>query len=143
MNVKAFRVTLPWPPTVNHYWGRRVIPVDRKKTKFRIHTFIARAGQEFRAQVLKDLKARYPLLVPLSCRLCVKVELCPPTKAQRDLDNFNKGPLDALKHAGVYVDDSQIDDLRVVRGPVVSSGCVKVTLWKHEKQPQTTKELFK
>ena len=32
----------------------------------------------------------------------------------------------ALEHAGVFVDDSQIDDLRIKRGPVVPGGKVLV-----------------
>jgi crossover junction endodeoxyribonuclease RusA len=32
---------------------------------------------------------------------------------RRDLDNLLKAPLDALTHAGVYVDDHLIVDLRI------------------------------
>ena len=142
MNVKAFRVTLPWPPTVNHYWGNRVIPLGGGR-RYSIQTYISQSGREFRKAVVDEIKNRFPNLVPLECRLCIRIELCPPTRATRDLDNFNKGPLDALKHAGVFKDDSQIDDLRVIRGAVVAGGCCKITLWKHETQPQETKELFK
>lgn len=141
MSVKAFRVVLPWPPTVNHYWGMRVIPLGGRK--FRVHRFISRTGEDFRKAVIADLKRQFPNLTPLDCRLCILIELCPPTRATRDLDNFSKGPLDALKHAGVYVDDSQIDDHRVIRGPVVKDGCCKITLWKHASQPIKPKELFR
>jgi crossover junction endodeoxyribonuclease RusA len=33
----------------------------------------------------------------------------PPDRRRRDLDNIQKPVLDALQHAGVYEDDSQID----------------------------------
>jgi crossover junction endodeoxyribonuclease RusA len=33
----------------------------------------------------------------------------PPDRRQRDLDNLQKPALDAMEHAGVYQDDSQID----------------------------------
>jgi len=38
----------------------------------------------------------------------------PPDRRRRDLDNLLKSVLDALEHAGVYADDSQVD-LLVVR----------------------------
>ena len=33
----------------------------------------------------------------------------PPDRRRRDLDNLLKPALDALQHAGVYEDDSQVD----------------------------------
>ena len=53
------------------------------------------------------------------------VTLHPPDHRRRDLDNSMKGLLDALEHAGVYADDSQIDELKIVRGDVMPGGaCV-------------------
>ena len=54
--------------------------------------------------------------------------LHPPTRARRDLANFEKAPVDALVFAGVFADDSQIDDLRLVRGSVEKPGRVVVRL---------------
>ena len=46
-----------------------------------------------------------------------------PDRRRRDLDNILKSMLDAL--AGhIYQDDSQIVDLRIVRGEVVKGGSV-------------------
>jgi crossover junction endodeoxyribonuclease RusA len=39
-----------------------------------------------------------------------------------DIDNRVKAALDALTHAGVYDDDSQIDELLVCRGEIVKGG---------------------
>ena len=52
-------------------------------------------------------------------RLSMTMTLFPPDKRRRDLDNAFKAPLDALAHAGVYEDDSQIDVLTIRRGAVM------------------------
>jgi crossover junction endodeoxyribonuclease RusA len=54
----------------------------------------------------------------------VDVELRPPTRAKRDLDNYLKALFDSLTHAEVWVDDSQIDELTVRRGRVMPGGGV-------------------
>ncbi len=46
----------------------------------------------------------------------------PPDRRRRDLDNLLKSVLDALEHAGVYADDSQIDLLVTKRREVVPNG---------------------
>ncbi|MEY4713325.1 MAG: hypothetical protein RIS88_2775 [Pseudomonadota bacterium] len=38
-----------------------------------------------------------------------------PDRRRRDLDNTLKATQDAMTHAGIWDDDSQIDDLRIVR----------------------------
>ncbi len=60
-------------------------------------------------------------------RLGMLIEAYPPDKRSRDLDNILKSLLDSLTKAGVWADDSQIDDLRVVRKTV--GGMVKVRVW--------------
>jgi crossover junction endodeoxyribonuclease RusA len=60
----------------------------------------------------------------------LKVELLafPPDRRRRDLDNLQKALLDSIVAAGVIEDDSNIDDLRVVRGPVFPGGKVQVVI---------------
>lgn len=62
----------------------------------------------------------------LTGRLQVWVEAWMPDRRKRDLDNIKKALLDSMTHAGVYEDDSQIDDLRSVRRDVVKGGYVIV-----------------
>lgn len=61
-------------------------------------------------------------------RLKMTLLVCAPDKRKRDLDNVCKATLDALQHSGVFEDDSQIDELRVVRGNKVIGGCLFVCL---------------
>jgi len=46
----------------------------------------------------------------------------PPDRRRRDLDNLQKSTLDALEHAGLYEDDSQIDLLIARRCEVAPGG---------------------
>ena len=92
------RFTLPFPPSINHYYrhvGNR--------------TLISRKGREFRTHVcglLAQMGGRKP---PRDGRLSVCLDAFPPDRRRRDLDNLQKPLLDAMQHGGVYVDDSQID----------------------------------
>ena len=107
---------LPYPPSVNHYWGTR--------GKIR---FIGAKGKEFRAEVLaRWYQARQQGFG--RARLEVEILLCPPDRRRRDIDNSAKAMLDALAHARVFEDDSQIDRLVIVRGQIEKGGAAVVTV---------------
>jgi crossover junction endodeoxyribonuclease RusA len=94
-------LTLPWPPSVNHYWLRNRNGSMRVSDK----------GLAFRDEVVRHAGLR----VAMRGRLSVLLQLHQPDARARDVDNICKATLDALAHADVYETDSQIDDLRVVR----------------------------
>lgn len=62
----------------------------------------------------------------LTGRIAVTLTCYQPDRRKRDLDNLPKSVLDALTHAGIWHDDGQIDDLRIVRAAVESPGRVVV-----------------
>lgn len=64
----------------------------------------------------------------LTGRLSLCVEAYPPDRRARDLDNLLKAVQDSLQHAGVYVSDSQIDSLQVVRCGIVKGGKIVVAV---------------
>jgi len=111
-------LTLPYPPSVNHYY-RRVGP----------RTLISREGREYRRTICGLLApgggsgVRKP---PLGGRIALAMDAFPPDRRRRDLDNLNKAVLDALEHAGVYADDSQIDLLLTRRREPVRGGGLTV-----------------
>jgi crossover junction endodeoxyribonuclease RusA len=116
---------LPFPPSVNQYW--RAIPLRGKGGKtVGARNIISEDGREYRERVVRQLK---PLSLPtLAGRLSLVIEFREPKPARaRDLDNFNKALWDALTHAGVWQDDSQIDQYTVCRGEP-GEGIVLITI---------------
>ena len=115
-------LTLPMPPTLNHMWG---MSGKRKYLKKEAH--------QFREAVVEEAirtKAK------ISGRLAIFIALYPSTLRKFDLDNRVKAVQDALEHAGVFLNDEQIDFLWVVRRPVVKGGMCKVLLVEHDKVHQ-------
>jgi crossover junction endodeoxyribonuclease RusA len=110
---------LPYPPSVNHYW-RRV----------GARTLISRAGRAFRTDVCSLLAARR--VRPLSGPLKVDIDVYPPDRRRRDVDNLPKAILDALQHGGAYHDDSQIICLSITKHEVVPDGKTLVTIQQAE-----------
>jgi len=111
----TIKLKLPYPPTVNHYWGQ----LGSKK-------FLGKKGKEFREAVF--LCAYNARKGALNARLHMEVYLYPPDKRKRDVDNVLKPLLDALEHAGVYENDSQIDKLCITRREVVPNGSCYVEI---------------
>ena len=106
---------LPFPPTVNTYWRR----VGGK-------TLISQKGRAYAEQVL--WMTRRTARFPEGKRAAVVVEAYMPDKRNRDLDNLFKALLDSLVKAGVLVDDSVIDDLRIIRSGIIKDGKVLVSI---------------
>ena len=107
-------IELTYPPTMNTYW---------RHVGYR--TLISREGRTFRRNVCALLGGgrRKP---PTSGRIALAMDAYPPDHRRRDLDNLQKPVLDALEHAGVYADDSQIDLLVTRRREVVPGGRLEV-----------------
>ena len=110
-------LTLPYPPSINHYW-RHVGP----------RTLISREGRTFRANVCALLAGGGPRKPPAGGRIALAMDAFPPDRRRRDLDNLQKSTLDALQHAGIYLDDSQVDVLLTQRRDVVPGGRLTVRL---------------
>ncbi len=123
---KSVRLQLPWPPSVNHYWIHRVIAGKGRKPF--VSVAIGSKGKEFRKAVSAYVQGRWPKLKPSQRRVAVTIVATMPDKRKRDLDNILKATKDALSHAGFWEDDSQVDDLRVIRGKVQAPGGLDITV---------------
>lgn len=120
-------LTLPYPPSVNHYWIERA--VKTKTGKFRVMKCIGAKGKAFReavAEIVPEMESFK------EDNLLVTLEVYVPDKRKRDLDNVLKATLDALEHAGVYEDDSQIQHLIAVKHEKVAGGKLIVTIQEEE-----------
>jgi crossover junction endodeoxyribonuclease RusA len=58
----------------------------------------------------------------------VSIDAYPPDRKRRDIDNVLKALLDALRAAGVYDDDEQVDYLLIRRMNVIKGGRIIVTV---------------
>ena len=106
-----------FPPTINTYYGTR--------GKLR---FINARGKEYRKEI-EHLWSKGDQ-VQMDGRLILCVSLFPPDKRKRDIDNVVKPLQDALMHAGVFEDDSQIDMVLVRRMKQVKGGMAHVFIFE-------------
>lgn len=113
--MKTYAITLPLSPTFNTYYGASG---NRR--------YIKPAGVAFRQEVA--LAVRLQKMPKLEGRLWISLRVCPRDKRLQDIDNRVKAALDAMMHAGLFEDDSQVDHLEVKRGPIVSGGRLEVVI---------------
>ena len=103
---------LPWAPSINNYWGHRVHAGKLIK-------FLSSKAKTFREDVKEavqqDLEHCHRFVHSSESRLAFTIFLYCPDYRKRDIDNIQKSVLDALQHAGVFYDDSQIDALYTIR----------------------------
>ena len=121
-------LTLPLPPTVNHYI---------KSSGHR--RYLSKEAIEFKKQVA-DYVAEYRVPKLGDARLEMKIVIHFANKRKQDLDNRVKSLWDALggNGAGVIDDDSQIDVLFLERGAIKKGGGCLVYIDILDKIEETT-----
>ncbi len=110
---------LPYPPSVNRYWRH----ISKGKLAGRV--LISEEGRNYRKAAVLAVGT---IGEALQDRLHATITLYPPDRRRRDIDNTPKAILDALSHAGVYGDDSQIDRLLIIRQAPEPGGYVTVEI---------------
>jgi crossover junction endodeoxyribonuclease RusA len=115
-------LTLPWPPSVNHYY-RHVGP----------RVLISKDGRRYREAVAGI--ARRAAIPTFRVPVEVDIDLLPPDSRRRDADNSLKCTLDSLTHAGVYEDDSLVRRLTVtMKEPLPPDGMAIIRISEHEQK---------
>ncbi|QVJ07732.1 putative holliday junction resolvase [Vibrio phage vB_ValP_VA-RY-3] len=94
-----------FPPSVNNYY-----------VKTQRGLFISQKGRKFRDQLIKDAHEQLGGMDPIECKVRIDVVAWVPDNRKRDLDNLVKPIQDAISHAHIWGDDSQVDQLVVYRG---------------------------
>lgn len=148
-NAQTFR--LPWPPTVNNYWSSRILlprgwgpyiqrvvgrevwaKISRmfigKQAYPRLVVTTTKKAQRYRVDVQAAILSRFGVIRPTEARLRVTILAVMPDRRVRDLSNLLKAAEDAMTASMVWGDDKQIDDIRVIRGPVEPPGYLEVTV---------------
>jgi crossover junction endodeoxyribonuclease RusA len=122
---------LPWPPTFNEHW-----------TKRGGRAVSTAAGKRFDRLVGLAVRSQFPWQ-PISRQVAVLIETWPPVAINWtwDLDNRIKPTLDALTKAALWIDDSQVRDLRIVSGnesqrpaSIGRGGGLRVTVWPNKER---------
>ena len=114
-----YELHLPFPPTINSYY-----------VKTKQGQFISMKGKKYRADVEAEVEQQLAALgvLPLEHSLNVTVVVHMPDKRKRDIDNYMKSLLDALTKAGVWEDDSLVDQLIIYRGARVYGGGIRLAI---------------
>jgi len=112
---------LPMPPSANTYWrfvSGRVL--KSKKARQYIRT-IGELWIVHKAQTKSKAFSGDE-------RLKAEIQVFPPDRRKRDLDNLLKVLLDSLEAAGLFKNDEQIDEIRIRRMQICTGGKMIVSL---------------
>jgi crossover junction endodeoxyribonuclease RusA len=118
----TFEAVLPWPPSINKYYHEWIFGIVKQGVMWicaggrrpTIRVALSPEAEMFRQEVALVIGQVRPLTGPLSA----SIVLFEPNFGKHDIDNFLKGLLDSMTHAGVYGDDKQIRRLTISYGPL-------------------------
>lgn len=108
------RLVLAYPPSLNTIW-RAVVVRSAQQDGHVAKVLLSRAGRKYRKRVAEQVRQQGQPRLPDGARLVLTLEVSPPDRRARDLSNIPKALEDALTHAGVWADDSLIDELHIYR----------------------------
>lgn len=114
-SLTSFLLELPLPPTINSYYQYR---------GFR--RFVGPEGKKFKADVAQ-IVGKVPTRFGNS-RLSLTIHLHFRDKRRADISNRVKALEDALVQAGLFDDDSQIDEEHTYRSSIIKEGKTSIEI---------------
>lgn len=102
---------------MNHYWEHKAV-FSRERGRPIAVTYVSAAGKAYAQairQLMMDRRAWYHSEALLHLRMLV----CFDTKRVQEVDNRIKPLQDALAHAGVYKNDTQVKIVEAREGPIM------------------------
>ena len=121
-------IILPYPPSVNGYYAT----VGKRR-------IVSKRGLLYRQSVIRSV----PRIQALEGPLWMDVDLYPPSKRKYDVDNTAKALLDALTHAGIWQDDSQVFRLCLTKRDMLKDGqaVVRIGIWNATLETQILRQV--
>lgn len=126
--LQSIKFSLPYPPSVNHYWEPVSRPVKPGSRKYRAWLILSDRAREYRMLATNAMRLQRVPCGKLTGLLRIHLTVFPPDQRDRDLDNLLKGLLDSLAHAGIIRNDADFDEISMKRGHVVGNGRIDVTI---------------
>lgn len=123
----AVSLALPYPPSVNSIWRSMIIGC-RCTPRAQIRVLLSARGRTYRRDAIQAHAAQGAPSLPAGARLALTINVHVPDRRTRDLSNIPKALEDALTHAGLWADDSLIDELHLYRRPPTPGGQIRITV---------------
>lgn len=127
------KLTLPYPPSVNNYWKTKI--VKRKVTKkmkrrpgLTSITYLSERARKYRIDVGYLVLNQLGRAPNYKGPVAVIVKQFDGPGNRQDIDNSLKSLFDALEHAKIYANDSQIEELLVIKKRRAAIGRVEITV---------------
>ena len=103
-------LTLPFPPSVNNYWGKGMYG----------NVFLKPAAVKYKKDVDLILTMNGFIVAPLMDKIGLKIVSHQKDGRRYDVDNLLKALLDSMK-GKVFIDDFNVDEVSIKRGNIDKS----------------------
>lgn len=107
-----------------------------------MRVLVSAEAQSYRRVVMGECLIQNAAGKRLTGSLSVKMYVYPPDARARDIGNLEKVLMDSLEKAGVFLNDSQIDELFIKRMRKFKGGRVELVIETMEENAEGQKEMF-